>query len=188
MIRTLTKKNTNTHIAALEYVLAKAQRPVQWLVIAHNDARLVRSVSSALKGQSAAVLEVSQDTWDFEDKEFVEAIEWAMQQEDIRQLVLVGSSQAGGAASRASLVSDGVDVQGKVGYERLLANVKQKSIRSAEAQEEFAGQVQQLSQLPILHDKVSNQELELYGLLYRPETGLFSHYDADKDTFQVLGA
>ena len=62
MIRTLAKKNTNTHIAALEYVLAKAQRPVQWLVIAHNDARLVRSVSSALKGQSAAVLDTKVTT------------------------------------------------------------------------------------------------------------------------------
>ncbi len=95
MTTTLLSTTANAHIAALESVFSQATTPVQWLVIAHNESRLVNSLSSALAGESAAMLQVSQDTWDFKGKELAETIEWALQQGEIKNLVLVGSSHRG---------------------------------------------------------------------------------------------
>ena len=187
MISSLSCTTSNPHIAALEPVFAQATKPVQWLVIAHNDSQLIRSVCAALTSEPAAVLEVSQDTWNFASQEYADMFEWALQQGDIRNVLLVGSSRSERAASHASLVSASKHSQGTVGYDRLLANAKRNSARTAEAQDEFAGQVRQLSQVPAFRKQLSDKEIEIYGLFYRAEAGLFLNYDVGEDTFQPVG-
>ena len=188
MIRKLSSKSINPHISALKAVFAQATRPIQWLVIAHNDPRLVSSLVSAFDGQSAAVLQVSQDTWDFDSKDFKEMIEWALHQGDIRDVVLVGSSQPNGATSRASLVTARPNAPEKGGYARLLARLRQHNAHMSEVQEEFADHVQKLSQLPVVRGCWSLGQLAVSGLFYRAETGLFLHYDAAANTFVPLGS
>lgn len=188
MTTTLFSATSNPHIAALETVFTDVTKPVEWLVIAHNDPQMLRSLSSALTGESAAVLQVSQDTWDFEDGNLAEAIEWALQQDHLKNVLLAGSSQAGGSESRASLVSSKTPQGGKDGYARLLAGVHFNNARNRAAQERFAGHVQRMSQIPVVHNRLSNGELAVYGLFYRTDSGLFAAYDAEAGTFRALVA
>ena len=90
----LMNSTSNPHIADLEASFNKTTKPVDWLVIVHKDAQTSRLLSPALVGESAAVLEVSQDKWDFSDNDLLETIEWALQQGHLKNLVLVGRSPA----------------------------------------------------------------------------------------------
>jgi len=177
---------SNPHIAALESVFAEATKPIEWLVIAHNDAQMLRSLSSALAGKSAAILELSQDTWDFEDEDLPDTIEWALQQGHLTNLLLAGSSLAGGPMSRASqFASEPISGRGS-SYVKLLAGVQRSNTRNRAAQARFAEHIQRMSQIPVVHNRWSSGELAVYGLFYRAESGLFLAYDADADTFRPL--
>lgn len=178
----------NPHIAALEHVFAKSNDTIEWLVITHNDSKMLRSLHFALGDESAAVLEVSQDTWDFEGKQLAETIEWALQQSEIKNLVLVGNSDAKGPESRASLVASKSNAALEDGYGKLLAGVQSKNARRLEAQERLAANVQQASQIPVVHNRWSNGELAVHGLFYRAETGFFMAYNTETDSFQPAPA
>ncbi len=56
----------------------------------------------------------------------------------------------------------------------------------ARLQERFAGQVEQLSQIPVVHSRWRDGELAVYALFHRAESGLFLAYDTDTDTFRPL--
>jgi len=188
MINRLSFPSQNLHIAALKRAFAQALQPIQCLAIAHREPRLVKSLSTTLAGHSTAVLEVSQDTWDFNSHEFTETVEWAFRNGDIRMIVLAGSSQSGGAASRASLVAAKPQVRQESGYARLLAGVQRHHARIAEVQEEFAGHIQRLSHLPIVHSRWIRNQLAVCGLFYRAETGVFLRFEAETETFELMEA
>lgn len=186
---TTTNFSTTTkspHIEALESVFSKASKPVEWLVIAHNDAQMLRSLSSALTGESAAVLEVSQDNWNFQDKQLPEAIEWTLQRGEIRNLVLVGNSHAGGSECRASMFASEATNGNQFDYAKLIAGVEHDNTRNRDAQKRFAAHVQQMLRIPVVHNHWSNGELQVYGLFYRAENGLFLAYNVDVDAFRPL--
>ncbi len=90
MTSTLSTTSSNPLTAKLKLAFGQTATPVQWLVVAHNDTRLIRTLESALPDESAVVLEVSQESWDFD--QLGEAIEWAMMNGDLQNLVLVGHS------------------------------------------------------------------------------------------------
>ena len=185
MTTTFPTTSTNQHIESLETNFAEANTAIEWLVIAHNDSRMVRSLSRALSGQSAAVLEVSQDTWDFDGHELPETIEWALQQVAVKNLVLAGHSQAGGRASRASLAAPDKGAE-QANHDRLIAGVQRWNAQNRDAQKKFASQVRRMTQIPVVHSRWANGELAVYGLFYRAESGLFLSYDAEQDDFQPL--
>lgn len=179
---------TNPHLSALEPALVSAARPVEVLVVAHNDSRMLKAIFRALSRESAAVLEMSQDRWDFGDDQQSEAIEWALRQGNLNQLLLVGSSQAGGTQPRATLVANSENGQAKRGFERLVENVERNHSRIRAAQDRFAEQVRQLSQLPLVREKRANGELKLFGLFYQAESGGFLAYDLESGNYRALVA
>jgi carbonic anhydrase len=188
MIMTSTAISTNSHIASLEKTFDQARSPIEWLVIAHRDPRMLRSLSAILEGQSAAILEVSQDEWNWSEGELSSAIEWVLQRKEIRNLVLVGHSQVGGTASRSYLLSadpSQTSDQENNGYVRLLAGVRRVQSQSHHAQMRFAADVQQFLQIPPVYRRWTLGELELHGLFFRAESGLFLTYDPDADTFRA---
>ena len=188
MSTTISTTTTNPHIEALEMILDEAPTPVEWLVIAHNDPQMLRSLSSALSGQSAAVLEVSEDTWDLSGQELSETIQWALERCEINNLVVVGHSQTGGVGSQASFVAAQTELETEFesGHNRLIAGVQRANARNRAAQERFARQVQQMLQIPIVDDRCSKGELTVCALFYRAESGLFLTYNASADTFHAL--
>lgn len=186
MSSTLLYKAQNEHIAALESSFEQATAPVQWLVIAHDDSRLMHLLSSALAGQSAVVLHMPQDEWDFRSKSFAETVEWALQQGEIRNLVLVGSSQAGDAARPAVTVPAQKETQCNSGIGKLIAGVHGHVARNREVQSAFAEQVRCLSQVPAVRGRCDDAVLNVCGLLHRPESGVFVVYEPGSDTFHPL--
>ncbi len=178
----------NPHIAALEVAYDSAPEPPEWLVIAHNDLRSLRSLSSALAGQSALFLEVSQDTWDFEGADLPQAIEWALQQGNLKHLVLAGSSTAGGPRSRVTMLASGADSPGKDSYAKLLAGVKSRAARHCDAQDRFAQHVQHMLKIDSVNDRWSNGELAIHCLHYRADSGVFLAYSSKDNSFHPLVA
>ena len=187
MTTTFSTTGSNPHIAALEPILHEAAKPIEYLIIAHNDPLMLQTLCSALGGTSAAILEASQDTWKLSEGDLPEMIEWALQRGEIKHLLLVGHSQAGGSESRASLAAT-VSADAEPGYAKLLANVKRQNARNQQARQSFASQVQQMSQIPAVHTLWASDELAVHGLFYRSESGLFVIYDPNEDSFRPLMA
>ncbi len=181
MTTTLSYTSTNPHIESLETVFADSQSPVEFLVIAHNDSQMVQSLSKAMNNASIAVLEVSQDTWDFDGQQLTEAIEWALQQDDLKNVYLVGYFQP----SQTSIVDQ--DSQPQSSFDKLLAGVRQSTNQIQTAQAQFASHVQKLAQIPVVHNRCANDELAVHGLAYRADGGVFLAYDAENDTFHTIG-
>lgn len=176
-------RDANGLSVVLESMSEQAKSPVRSLVIAHNDARLIHALSSAMADESVAMLEVSQDTWEFDNADFVQPIEWALQREEVETLVVAGSSRVAGPGFRVSLPTP----KPKGGYDKLLAGVRSRSARNRQAQDVFAGQVRQLLQLPIVNEQISCGRLSLYCLLYQFDSGFFLAYDADEDIYRAIG-
>lgn len=179
----------NVHLTAIQAAFSEATSQVEWLVIAHNDSHLIKSLHEALAGTSAAVLEVSQDRWDFTGSDLPEAIQWALDQGGVSNLVLVGHAHAGGADARLSFVEPGSpegDAADHSGYRRLVGGVQRSGQHNRSAQNRFAEQLKQLQELPAANSRQQDGELSVYGLFYRDESGLFLLYDAENDSFHPL--
>jgi hypothetical protein len=186
MTTTFSTATTNPHIAALQVAFGKAANPIDWLVIAHNDSQMLRALSFALTGESAAILEVPQQRWDFHNEQLSEAIEWALQHSQAKNLLLVGTSDVDGAASRASLVALKSRNDPANGYARLLAGLRRNDCRNRDAQKWFGSHVRRMSELVVVHNRWSSGELAVHGLFYRSESGLFLAYDVNADLFRPL--
>ena len=138
---------------------------------------MIRSLSFSLGDESAAVLEVAADEWDPEGDMLSEAVEWALQHGEPKKIVIAGNAEI--AELEASLP----EACDESGYGRQLAAVKRRDARRREAQKRLGASVQQVSQIPVVHDRWANGELAVSGLFYRSETGFFVSYDAETDVY-----
>ncbi|MEZ6050774.1 MAG: hypothetical protein R3C02_05180 [Planctomycetaceae bacterium] len=182
----LSNSSTNEHIIAIESAFDRADSPVRWLVITHHDLRLISKLSTALMGQSAAMLQISQDAWDFKRMEFVETVEWALLQGEVENLVLLGTSQAVGSSMRIGLTDSKMGSGYDAGEGKLVTKVMQNIDRTRRALDVFSDHLQNLMQIPVVNSAWRDGELNVYGLFYRAESGSFLRYDADLDGFQPL--
>ena len=184
MLTTLANISTNKHIRALEQILASKGSTVHWLVIAHDDPPMIRSLTAALPRDSAALLRVSQDAWDLDGGSLPEAIEWALHETAIENLVLVGHSCADGS-NRLSPSEIGRDAS-PGSYGRLAGGVRRHNEQVWETQQRFAAQMRQLAEIPVVHSRRSHGELTVYGLYYRSENDVFLTYDVEHGTCRPL--
>ena len=181
-------QRTNPHIESLRPVLLDTVNPVEWLVIAHNDPQLLRSFDAAFSGCSAAVLQLSQDSWEFGKSHLSEAISWALREHRVRKLLLVGHLRVCGTPSRATLVTPGVDGRGDapVGYSRLVAGARFTSLRNRDGQSRFSQLFNQLTEIPIVQDTLLRGDLVVRGLVYRAEDGMFLEYDKENEEYHSI--
>ena len=184
----LSPQTTNSYIELLEKVLSSSQKPVEYLMISHNDSSMVKAVSKALAHESAAVLEISQDTWDYRWEELTEMVEWALQNADLKHVVLVGHSQVGSSKTKASLIGGESEKERMSlnSYDRLIAKMKEVNAHNLDTKKQFASHVQALSQVPLVRDRVEINELAVYGLFYRSEGDVFLVYELETDAFRPL--
>ena len=177
--------SANPHVSVLDAAVRDAAKSVEWLVIAHNDPRMLQSLNMALT--NAAILEISQDTWDFENGPLAEALEWALEELPLKNVMLVGNSQSEGGECRAEMASEAAKPAGH-GYERLIAGVQSRSARNRGAQQRFEDHVRSMKRVPTLRDRSAAGDLAVHTLFYRAESGLFLAYDADAQIFRPLVA
>lgn len=168
----------------LENAFRTATRPINWLVITHNDPQLLHALKSGMKDESAAFLTVSQESWDFEDPEFAEAIDRGLHQADIQQLLLVGGPRA--VPSFDHSVQPETAQEATTGYAKLLAGAKLVNKRDRQSREWLAQQTKMLLRVPAVHTRWSNGKLDVTGLYHRSESGLFLAYDVNRDRYHAL--
>lgn len=184
MKSTLSINLDNPHINALQAHFDTADEKVEWLVIAHNESSMLSSLATALSGQAAVILEVPQETWNFEDGPLAEAIEWALEEAGVQHIILAGNSQAG-TPGRVSAVSP-CEGPAPTGYDRLLAGVQHSSVHHQNAQQQFANQTQKLWQSNAIQLRRNDHDVTMFGLFYRCEDGLFLAYDPGSEQFELM--
>lgn len=185
MSTTLSPKTGNSYVAALSKIFDEATTPIRWLVISHNDPQMIRSLSASMANEAVAFLHLSQDTWNFDDDEFIDAIHWALEQDSITNIVLAGSSQAAGSDISVSMTQPDLR-QAENGYAKLLAGVKLQNTRNREASRMFGSQAKQFLQIPVVHNARTKEQLQVHGLFYRVESGLFLAFDFEASEFRPL--
>lgn len=188
MNTTFITQTKNPHIEALRPVLLDAENLVEWLVIAHNGPQLLRSLDAALSGCSAAMLQISQDQWEFENSELASAISWAIERYHIRNLLLVGHSNTEVAESCAPHVNSDIHIDGEtpVGYSRLVAGARYISSRNRDAQRAFSEHFAQLNSITAVQDSIRRDDLTTHGLIFRDEDRVFLEFDVEAEEYNLL--
>jgi len=190
MITQFPNASANPLIETLRQAMEESSDGYEWLVVAHNDDRLVRSLYAALSHVPVFILETPQEKWNFRDGELAEAIEWAIQQTSLKHLALVGHSHAaaGGDAdpSRSPLSQDESVEGGSGGYSRLRNGVTRTTARTRESQSSFAQQLEQLFAAPAVRKQSLDGDLAVYGLFFIAESEAFLSYEPDRKSFLPL--
>lgn len=176
----LSDTSVSSYVGELRAVFADTERPIEWLLIAHDDDQMLNALLSALSGQSAAVLVVSQDKWTTDWEQLSETIEWALQQSEIKNVVLVGQLEA------VESLPESPTPKSQSGYDRLRLGAQQTNTRTRNAQKEFAAHVDQVAQIPVAHARWSDDALAVYGLFYRCLDGIFLICEPDSDTIRPI--
>ncbi len=173
----LESQSANAYIDELRERLSHQDQDVfNWLVIAHDDRNMIRRVSNALEDAPAAILRISQSTWDFGERSLVELIEWAVREARVKTIVLLGHSLGG-------VPADLVSYPPTQHANRLLGNVIQAQQRLADAKDHLAENITDLREIPIVAEALSRKTLETHGLFYIAESGAFVRYDVQAKTF-----
>ena len=190
MITKFPNASANPLIETLRRAMEESSDGYEWLVVAHNDDNLVRSLNAALSHVPVFILETAQEEWDFRAGELAEAIEWAIQQTSLKHLVLVGHSHAGDRSdvesSRTPLSQDDSVEEGGGSYSRLRNGVTRTTARTRESQASLAKQLEQLFAAPVVRKQSLDGDLAVYGLFFIAESASFLAYDPDRKAFLPL--
>lgn len=173
---------SNPHICTLQNLLDGKYSAIDWLVICHDDLRIVQALSMALAGKQAAMLRVPQEDWDLE--QMTELFQWALDRYPIRNLVIAGCAQAKLLRSATELTLDSISgVEEVDGYDRLVAGVMRYRHSLREAQCGFADWVERLMRDEEINGRFVTGAISMHPLLYRADGGLFLAYDFDEGSF-----
>ncbi len=175
-----------------ELLIQQNSNSVDWLVIAHDDSRMIRNLTNAFAESSAAMVQMPQSSWDFGKDEFATTIEQSVRQASIAHIVLVGHSE-GVLSSETIRFFKNFPRRTNAGpgsldatYNRLLNRAKQAQNGLQRAKNHFAQQFDHLSKIPGVKNRLLNNELQLHGLLYIAESGVFLCYDTINKKFVPL--
>ena len=185
MITQFPNPSASPMIEKLRQAMEESGDGYEWLIIAHSDDHLVRSLNAALSHVPVFILEAPQESWDFQRGELAEAIEWAIHQTSLKHLALVGHSHAHvGDASETS--SQPLSEYAGGGYQRLRDGVSRTTARTRESQARFSQQFEQLISAPVVRQQSSDGDLSVYSLFFIAESATFLAYDPDRKTFLPL--
>ncbi len=163
---------------------------IDWLVFAHNDAQLLARLDQAFPESVLAVIVLPQNRWQMQEEMMADVITWAIRDVGVKGVLLVGHSQAqeppemikllGGKAAKAN------KKPAKTSTNTLLQRIQKAQTQSADLQNQLATQVDRLSHMTLIQSKLIMNEMQLHGLFYRAESGLFYIYDQQHRGFRPL--
>ena len=190
----MTKKQTvNPYIEKIRQALARTQpAAVDWLVLAHNDARLLERLDGAFPDSLLAVVAVPQSLWRMDEEMMTEVVAWAVEELKVEGVLLVGHSQGGVPEEPVKLLGGKVAATSdnggelKGGSDSLLDRVRKAQDRAAGVQDQFAEQVERLSQRTAVKNLLNRNQMQLHGLFYRRENGVFYLYEQQLHSFRPL--
>ncbi len=182
--------NSNAYIDSLERFMSAAGGPVRWLVVTHDDQRLARPVYDALSGEAVATIRAPQHTWSSASDLLAEAVDWAICQSEIRNLVFVGyvplTHHTGTPEPTSEECSSTPSAERPRGFDRLRAGAQHHTAMNLRAQQQFAADVRRITNHPSIKRAMDHHQLTVQGLLYRAAHGCFVAYDVRQDAFRAL--
>jgi carbonic anhydrase len=182
---------TNHYIDELRQSLQRNRRAAaDWLVVAHDDARVLTQLDAAFPESVLAVLVVPQGRWQADAEKMSEAVEWAVEELGVQGVLLIGHSQGGVTEEPVRLLGGRALAKGAgdppPACAPLTDRVKSAQSRAARVQEHFAEQVERLSRMPVIESRLIRNQMQLHGLFYRGESGTFCLYDRRQRRFRAL--
>lgn len=166
MISTLANPKTG-YLEFIQRLIHEGDANIECLILSHNNPTLISRLDDAFADKPAVLIDLPQDQWQLHDGKLLRAIQWSVVEGGVKHVILVGDSSAAGQGHLAPSV--------RANPRALVAGAN--SIRQ-QAQDQFREQLLQLVK--------AMPELNLTGLFYRAESGVFVNYDAESDSFKLL--
>ncbi|MEZ6095850.1 MAG: hypothetical protein R3C03_16740 [Pirellulaceae bacterium] len=186
MVATSTKHQPNQFISTIDAAFIRSPQKIDWLLIAADDDQMLRALSSAVAGESVAVVRVSQADWVHRFAELAAAIEYALEVGAIRSLILAANSTFVEVDSDSRITSKRTSKITLQTENKPFVGAWQHNSGNLPRMKNFATCVQQLRNLPAVKNCILRNHLVVCGLFFREESGLFIAYDAQEDLFQPL--
>ena len=189
------KKAEQTPTSVIERLQEQLRRPrqtaIEWLVIAHDDSRMLDQLRSALGGAGMAVVALPQSLWGCECESIKSIADWAISELNLKGILLVGHSQSGICENTVQVVTGGETEPASTTspvnrVSSLFSRVQQAQSRIASCERHFRRHLEQLIQMAGGPSNTSAPEVELRGLFYRAESGVFCSCDVVSGSFRPL--
>ena len=178
-------------LTSLQGLFEDKHASLNWLVIAHDDAVMLRRLPDAIDERSAAMLRVPQANWSFSGGDLAETVAWSVSQAGLKQLLLMGHSQVGSPQHAASWIggsfgTSNADADQRSSSNRLLAGAKQVQAQIQRSKEHFAAQVGELFKIEEVRQAIAAGNLKLHALFYLEQSGAFLKFDIASGNFEPL--
>ena len=172
-----------SHIELLNKMIDEQQASVECLIVAHNDATMIRRLTDAFENQEVAVLPVCQGEW---DACLSQIVAWAVDR-GIDHVVIAGHSGSLDSTSPALIgkgrMSTENDKTESNTLDRVLDGAKRTQRQFAECKAHFAEQLSQLCHREELQGLKVSDDFQLNAMFYLANGGVFLRYSLRDGSF-----
>ena len=151
---------------------------------------MIERLKSAFNGRPAAVIAIPQNCWAIDEESISDLIQWAVNEIEVKGVLLVGHSQGGTPADNVQLCAEVENTTtGQESSNRLAAIMEciERTRNCVEQNEgHFVGELNSLRQLPVVQEKIVRNSNFVQGLFFRAESGVFCAYDISDQRFRAL--
>ncbi len=186
MIRQATQTQ-NRYIERIEQQLADSQASqLDYLVLAHNDDVMLDRLTSSFGDENLAIIALPQSGWAMDEEPLAELIRWSISDGHTKGVLLVGHSQGGTPADHVRLVTRPQQQNSQASNARhsLLDGVLRARLVVESCENHFVSQLQLVKQAAMAAETEENSNVQLHGLFYRAEVGVFCLYENNR--FQAM--
>ncbi|MEW4486438.1 hypothetical protein AB1L42_00070 [Thalassoglobus sp. JC818] len=167
MSLTLTSNAPIPYVSTLQSLVHQAVDEVRWLVIAHRDPLIMRALRKGIGRETMIIVDWPEENELTQSSDLVKAIQWAIQEKRIPNIVLLEHSGSSG-------VKSSYDTGTRLG---ILAGTSRAIDQNREAQIQFSKVVKMLRQSSEIQDCVDNSNASLHFLFFRAIDGAFLTFD-----------
>ncbi len=178
------RSSANTYADRILNLPEEQRQASSWLIIAHDDTRMIQKIQDAMVGEQAILLQVPQSHWKRDRELLTQAIRETLQSSAVTQVAVVGHSQASAAACQSKVVGSKsvAETAADKSYQRLM-----NSLQNAQAQRELAKAevAEQFQHVSSAGDRLDlDRNIEWHAFFYMAESGLFLRFDPQVGRFE----
>ncbi len=178
----------NPILEQLRQQIAEAgQSQIDWLVVAHDDTRMLHELEKAFANQSLAVVAIPQSYWAMNEETADEMLALAVNELQVNGILLVGHSQGGtpNTRIRVSPHANG-DRTASQPATSLMDRIRLAQEHVGRCEQHFAQQLELVGQQDSVAKSLADEKLTLQGLFYRAESGVFCVFNSQTQSFRAL--
>lgn len=181
--------SNNVYIQGLqESLTARELDSAECLILTHRDKILTERLAPVMQSLDSLLLEQPQSQWHFGESLLAGTIHWAIEEAGVKSLYICGHSfalsnqPAVDVAERFADDEKSADDNQKSIIDRLMNNQNQL----LQAKQTFAGQVEQVLEIPAVAETIQNGNLKIHALFFLAQAGTFLAFDPNSGEFAPL--